>query len=448
ARGALSKVRHIMLGGEALPGALVAEFGTLTKASVENMYGPTETTIWSTTESAVPGQGVINIGTPIANTQVYVLDEDQQPVPVGVAGELYIGGHGVTRGYWQRPDLTAERFLPDPFVRADRASSGGARMYRTGDLVRWRADGKLEFLGRADHQIKLRGYRIELGEIEAAMDGFAGVRQAVVMAREDVPGLVRLVGYYTTSGPVDEGALKAHLAAMMPDYMVPTAFVRLEAFPLTPNRKVDRKALPAPQVRTVAAPVVEPAPVVAPVAAETPRAEERAAMTPAPATAAPAESGQTFTQSSAEAAIAAIWSRILGVQGIGARDNFFDLGGHSLLAVQAHREIRADLGIRSLSITDIFRFPVLSALAAKLVGQPLPAGAVAEAVTAPPVAEPAPVAAPVPVAASPAAPITPAPQVSAPAPQIAHPSEDRAGYRTEAMNRRRQLRAERLTRAG
>ncbi len=447
ARGALSKVRHIMLGGEALPGALVAEFAGLTRASVENMYGPTETTIWSTTESAQPEQGVINIGTPIANTQVYVLDAEKQPVPVGVAGELYIGGHGVTRGYWQRDDLTAERFLPDPFVTPDRAAPWGARMYRTGDLVRWRADGKLDFLGRSDHQIKLRGYRIELGEIEAAMDAFAGVRQAVVMAREDVPGLVRLVGYYTASGSVDEAAMKAHLAAIMPDYMVPTAFVALEAFPLTPNRKVDRKALPAPQVRTKPEPQVRTKPewqvttVAAPVAAETPKADTQ----PTPAT-----TDTTFTQATAETAIAAIWTRILGVQDIGARDNFFDLGGHSLLAVQAHREIRADLGIRSLSITDIFRFPVLSALAVKLVGQPMPAGTAAEVPT--PVQQPAPAAPPAPAVAAPAAPVAPAPQIAAQpesaAPQIAHPSEDRAAYRTEAMIRRRQLRAERLTRTG
>jgi natural product biosynthesis luciferase-like monooxygenase protein len=446
ARAALSKVKHLMLGGEALPGALVAEFAGLTQASVENMYGPTETTIWSTTETAAAGQGVVNIGTPIANTQVYVLDDDLTPVPVGMAGELFIGGHGVTRGYWQRDDLTAERFLPDPFIRADRASSGGARMYRTGDLVRWRSDGRLDFLGRADHQIKLRGYRIELGEIEAAMDGFAAVRQAVVMAREDVPGLVRLVGYYTASAAVDESALKAHLAAMMPDYMVPTAFVRLDTFPLTPNRKVDRKALPAPQIRRVAAPAIAPVQADTPVAAAAPSAEEPKAMTPAPA--APS-TGQTFTQAQAEAAIAAIWSRILGVQGIGARDNFFDLGGHSLLAVQAHREIRADLGIRSLSITDIFRFPVLSALAVKLVGQPLPAGGAIPAAQVPDPTPATATAAPQPVAATPA----PTPQPAAPPPdpavaQVLHPADDRAGFRTQAMARRRQLRAERLPRTG
>ena len=267
------------------------------------------------------------------------------------------------------------------------------------------------------------------------MDAFTGIRQAVVMAREDVPGLVRLVGYFTCTAAVDQVALKAHLAAMMPDYMVPSVFVMLDAFPLTPNRKVDRKALPAPQVRTVA---TAPAPMETAVAAPAPRAEEPPAMTPAPTPAASAApSGDTFTQSTAEAAIAAIWSRILGVQGIGARDNFFDLGGHSLLAVQAHREIRADLGIRSLSITDIFRFPVLSALAAKLVDEPLPEGST-------PVAAPAPTA-PAPAAPQVAAPPPPAPQ---PATQLLHPSEDRATFRTEAMNRRRQLRAERLPRTG
>ncbi|MCB1632840.1 MAG: AMP-binding protein, partial [Pseudomonadales bacterium] len=147
ARMALSRVKHLMIGGEALPGALVEEFGQITAAGIENMYGPTETTIWSTTETASPAEGVVNVGTPIANTQVYVLDEALKPVPVGVPGELFIGGAGVTRGYWQREDLTAERFVENPFH--------AGRMYRTGDLVRWRADGKLDFLGRADHQVKL-----------------------------------------------------------------------------------------------------------------------------------------------------------------------------------------------------------------------------------------------------------------------------------------------------
>ena len=245
------------------------------------------------------------------------------PVATGQTGELYIGGAGVARGYWQRDDLTAERFLPDPF-------RDGGRVYRTGDLVRWRATGGLDFLGRADAQIKLRGHRIEPGEIEAAMEAVGGIRQAVVIAREDRPGDLRLVGYYTCGGAVDEPALQRALQAGLPGHMVPAAFLRLDAFPLTPNRKIDRKALPAPQTRRSAT-VTSIAP-----------------------------------QAGTAGRIAAIWTRVLGVDGITPQDHFFDLGGHSLLAVQAHREIRADLEVAALSITDIFRFPVLSALAAEV----------------------------------------------------------------------------------
>jgi natural product biosynthesis luciferase-like monooxygenase protein len=327
AQMALSGVKNLMLGGEALPGAFVRDLRKVTGARVLNMYGPTETTIWSTVEEVGDGEGVVNIGTAIANTQVYVLDDRQQPVPPGVPGELWIGGDGVTRGYWQRPDLTAERFLPDPFVR-DGACPWGARMYRTGDLVKLRADGKLDYLGRADFQVKLRGYRIELGEIESRIEEQPGVRQAVVLAREDQPGDLRLVAYFT--GTAIEAALKPALASVLPEHMVPAHFVRLEMFPLTPNRKVDRKALPAPQVQ-VQADVEHVAP-------------------------------ETDLQSQ----IAAVWSRVLGVPKVGAKDNFFALGGHSLLAVQAHRELRDGLGLKKLSITDIFRFPVLSALAAHL----------------------------------------------------------------------------------
>ncbi|MGB7243722.1 MAG: MupA/Atu3671 family FMN-dependent luciferase-like monooxygenase [Sulfitobacter sp.] len=333
ARSALARVPHVLVGGEALSGALAQELHQITGKPVQNMYGPTETTIWSTTERTTGGEGVINIGKPIANTQVYVLDEDRQPVPIGTAAELYIGGDGVTRGYWQRPDLTDERFVADPFIEPDMAAPGGARMYRTGDLVRWRSDGRLDFLGRIDHQVKLRGYRIELGEIEAAIDGFAGVRQSVVMPREDTPGLTQLVAYVTTTAPVAEAALRKHIGAGLPDYMVPARVVTLDSFPLTPNKKIDRKALPAPMA-------VQAAP---------------------PATAsAPAPDGSSAQR------IADIWSQILGVANIGARDNFFDLGGHSLLAVQAHREIRTTLSVPKLSITDIFRFPTLQALAAQV----------------------------------------------------------------------------------
>ncbi|MFY0682133.1 MAG: LLM class flavin-dependent oxidoreductase [Thalassovita sp.] len=365
ARIALGRVDHLMIGGEALPGALVQEFSEITKASIENMYGPTETTIWSTTETATPGESVVNVGKPIANTQVYILDEDKNPVPIGVPGELYIGGAGVTRGYWQRDDLTAERFPTDPFAQ------NGSRMYRTGDLVRWRADGKVDFLGRADHQVKLRGYRIELGEIEAIMTQNSAVTQAVVIPREDTPGAQRLVGYMTTSGPVDEAALRAQLSAVLPEFMVPAQFVTLDVFPLTPNKKVDRKALPAPSDRATPA-----------------RQETFVAPT-----------------NDVEKQIAEIWGRILGVSSIGSKDNFFDLGGHSLLAVQAHREIREKLGATKLGITDIFRFPVLSNLCEKVI----------EATGG----------------AKPAA---------------AAPAADTSSNRAEAMSRRKQMRARRMSR--
>lgn len=339
ARAALAGVRTLMVGGEALPAALASDLRQATGARILNMYGPTETTIWSTVSQVGAVQGVAGIGTPIANTQVYVLDDGLQPVPDGVAGELWIGGDGVARGYWQRDDLTAERFRPDPFVTQDRAAPWGARMYRTGDLARWR-DGVLDYLGRTDHQVKLRGYRIEPGEIEAAVEAQAGVTQAVVMAREDAPGDVRLVAY--VAGSAREPALRAALAARLPDHMQPQHWVALASFPLTPNGKVDRKALPAPQA-------------VAPVADSAPPAE------------------------GVEAQIAAIWARVLGVPRVGPQDNFFALGGHSLLAVQVHREIRERMGAARLSITDIFRFPVLSALARHLDDRPVPVAPVASA---------------------------------------------------------------------
>lgn len=372
ARFALGRVKHLMIGGEALPGALVSDLRETTRATIENMYGPTETTIWSTTQAAGMGETIVNVGTPIANTQVYVLDDAMQPVPVGAAGELYIGGAGVTRGYWQRPDLTDERFLSDPFIP-------GNRIYRTGDLVRWRDDGRLDFIGRADHQVKIRGYRIELGEIEALMDADPAIRQAVVIPREDTPGAVRLVGYYTASGPVCEVSLKQRLNQALPDYMVPQAFVAMDSFPLTPNKKVDRKALPAPAEGGAQSSVDYVAP-----------------------------------ENTVEQDIAAIWSRILGVTGIGTKDNFFALGGHSLLAVQAHREIRQKLGADKLSITDIFRFPVLSALSAKVV-EMTGAGDI-----------------------SPAAPGTTAPEAEA----------EQKTNRADAMAKRREMRARRMTRAG
>lgn len=328
ARDALGNVKHVMVGGEALPGALARDLRAATNATLTNMYGPTETTIWSSTEKAEPTEGIVPIGTPIANTQLYVLDAGLQPVPVGVPGELYIGGAGVTRGYYGRDDLTAERFVSDPF-------RDGGRMYRTGDEVRWRADGHLEFLGRVDHQVKVRGYRIELGEIESRLAIHPDVRETVVLAREDTAGDKRLVAYVVPRGDTyDVPALKAHLGDALPDYMVPSHFVRMDRFPLTPNKKVDRKKLPRPEVRTAAS--VEPVEHVAPA-------------------------------SEIEEQIADIWKRILGLTQVGTRDNFFELGGHSLVAVQAHREIKEATG-QALSVTDVFRFPTIASLAEHLGG--------------------------------------------------------------------------------
>jgi hypothetical protein len=328
ARAAMARIRNFFIGGEALPGALVSELRRAgAGAAVENMYGPTETTIWSSTQGAEPCEGVVPLGKPIANTQFYVLDDRQRPVPPAAAGELYIGGDGVARGYLQREELTRERFLPDPF-------RAGGRMYRTGDLVRFTEDGALQFLGRVDHQVKVRGYRIELGEIESRIAAYPGVREAVVVAREDTPGDVRLVAYFRHDAePVAKDGLRTYLRGVLPEYMVPAHFVAMESFPLTPNAKIDRKALPRPdetRKRAAKAEYVAPA-------------------------------------SDVQRQIAEIYKRVLGVAQVGLSDNFFELGGHSLLAVQAHRELRASVA-PALTITDVFRFPTVSALAAHLEG--------------------------------------------------------------------------------
>ncbi|MDX2087106.1 MAG: amino acid adenylation domain-containing protein, partial [Kofleriaceae bacterium] len=231
---------RILCGGEALPSDLAATL-VASAESVWNLYGPTETTIWSTCARVEPG-AAITIGRPIDNTNVYVLDRARQLAPVGVAGELYIGGRGVALGYHARPELTAERFVTDPF-----AGEAGAKMYRTGDRVRWRADGTLAYLGRSDTQVKVRGYRIELGEIEATLRRSGLVSDVTVMVREDVPGSQQLVGYVVAEA-FDAAACKAVLGTTLPDYMVPAAFVVLEALPVTPNGKLDRKALPAPDL--------------------------------------------------------------------------------------------------------------------------------------------------------------------------------------------------------
>ncbi len=326
ARAALGSLEVMLVGGEAFPPALAAQLRSAGVGRLLNMYGPTETTVWSAVHEVGDERDSVPIGRPIANTTLYVLDGAGRPVPPGVVGELHIGGAGVVRGYLKRPELTAERFVRDPF-----SDEPGARLYRTGDLTRWRADGVLEFLGRLDHQVKIRGHRIELGEIEATLADHPGVREAVVIAREDTPGDVRLVGYLIAA---DAGALpsakelRALLRARLPETMVPAHFVELDRFPQTPNGKIDRKALPAPAAIRLS----EAAP-----AARAPSSE-------------------------LERSIAGVWQEALRVPSVGLDDNFFDLGGHSLLAVKVHRRLREVLA-RPIAITDLFRFPTVRALA-------------------------------------------------------------------------------------
>jgi amino acid adenylation domain-containing protein len=298
----MASLQVAIVAGESCPATLVKDhFSRFPHAALYNEYGPTEATVWCSVYRCQPRDesNRVPIGRPIANTQLYVLDSHMQVVPVGVPGELHVGGASMTGGYWNRPDLTAERFIPNPFDRTP-----DARLYKTGDLARFLPDGNIEYLGRIDHQVKVRGFRIELGEIEAALLGHPGVREAVVIAREDTPGDQRLVAYYTaveTNTPdaaaLDAEQLREFLRARVPEYMVPAAYVRLTSMPLTPNGKLDRKALPAPEADAYAVRGYE-----------APRGE-------------------------IEIALAAIWSDVLKLERVGRHDNFFELGGHSLLAV-------------------------------------------------------------------------------------------------------------------
>ncbi|MBB4636050.1 non-ribosomal peptide synthetase [Longimicrobium terrae] len=314
---------RVMNGGEALAPSIARRFGELLPdAALYQMYGPTETTVASSGLRWTPEvEGTVApIGQPIGNTKIYVLDGRGEPVPTGVAGEICIGGAGVARGYLDRPEATAERFTADPFSKEP-----GARLYRTGDAGRWRPDGTLEFLGRGDGQVKVRGYRIETGEIETRLTELPGVRAAVVVAREDTGGEKRLVAY-VVGDEVGADALRAHLAGSLPGYMVPAAYVRLEEFPLTPNGKVDRKALPAPEGEAYAARAYEP----------------------------PA--------GDVEEILAGIWAEVLGVERVGRRDQFFNLGGHSLLAVQVISRVRQALGVK-VALGELFTRPVLAEFA-------------------------------------------------------------------------------------
>ncbi|WP_457663362.1 amino acid adenylation domain-containing protein [Sinorhizobium medicae] len=321
----------LILAGE-LPKAELVR--SLAPASIVNAYGPTEATVCATVWSCPDDfdGSVVPIGRPIANTRLYLLDGHGAPVPFGAVGELYIGGAGVARGYLNRPELTAERFIASPFVEGD-------RLYRSGDLGRYLPDGNLEFLGRNDDQVKIRGFRIEPGEIAARLCEHAWVRDAVVVARQDRAGDKQLVAYVVCgpeAGSDDEdgsglaGALRAHLGGRLPDYMVPAAFVRLEALPLTPNGKLDRQALPAPDDEAYA------------------------------------RAGYAAPQGAIETALAEIWAELLGVERVGRNDNFFELGGHSLLAVQLSSRLSQAVGVE-LPLTRLFATPVLADLAASIV---------------------------------------------------------------------------------
>ncbi len=346
-----------LCGGEALPSDLSKRLSQRV-GGIWNLYGPTETTIWSTAWRVAAGVAetdpVEPIGRPIANTQIYVLDSHFEPVPIGVPGEIYIGGAGVARGYLNRPELTAERFVADQFsveaqgrvrgmprtAKAEKPKPGQtasaqrapSRLYKTGDLGRWRLDGTLEYLGRNDHQVKIRGFRIELGEIEAQLRQHAPVKEAVVLAREDMSGGKRLVAYVTAqdaqAAPSVED-LREHLKGTLPEHMVPSAFVVIEKLPLTPNGKLDRRALPAPELGAYLSRQYE-----------------------AP-------------QGEVEEILTGIWQRLLQVERVGRWDNFFELGGHSLLALKLLYEIDRSLAC-ALTVTDVYRHPTLRALATRI----------------------------------------------------------------------------------
>ncbi|WP_431945249.1 non-ribosomal peptide synthase/polyketide synthase [Actinacidiphila sp. bgisy167] len=315
-----------LVGGEALPPALARSL-TAAAASVTNLYGPTETTVWSTRATLNPGHnGRVPIGQPIRNTRVYVLDAALRPVPTGVAGELYVSGAGLARGYLNRSALTAERFVANPY------GTPGERMYRTGDLARWSADGQLEHLGRTDHQVKIRGFRIELGEIETALASHPAVIQAAVIAREDQPGDKRLVGYVIPSDHtdgVDVADVRAGLSAVLPDYMLPSAIVALDALPLTANGKLDREALPAPDC--------------------TPTTDGTGR-------------GPVNAQ---EESLCALAADVLGLPTVGIDDNFFDLGGHSLLATRLISRIRSAFAVE-VPIRTLFEAATFRELAERL----------------------------------------------------------------------------------
>jgi amino acid adenylation domain-containing protein len=349
-------VRRVISSGEALPAELVGRFfETLPHAELHNLYGPTEAAVDVTFWPCTPADAgrAVPIGRPVANTRIYIVDRrSDEPSPARIPGELHIGGVQVGRGYLGRPALTAATFVPDPF-----SAEPGARLYRTGDLARWRPDGAAEYLGRMDHQVKVRGFRVELGEIESVLAAHPSVRETIVIAREDVPGDARLVAYVVPAGePAGAEALRSFLRTRLPEHMVPSALVTMDALPLSPNGKIDRRALPAPE-----------------------RSGRGTEAFVAP-------------RSPVEETLAAIWAEVLGVERVGVHDHFFDLGGHSLLGVRVVSQVQEAFGV-SLPLHTLFQAPTIEALSqaiarAQLEAQPedeilrllaeLEAGALAE----------------------------------------------------------------------
>jgi amino acid adenylation domain-containing protein len=327
-----SKLRKIIVGGEDLKTSLAASINTAFGGRVQifNEYGPTEGTVGCTIHQYDPEADLahsVPIGTAIDNTAVFLLNQYGKPVPQGAAGELYLGGTGVGRGYLNRPELTAERFVPDPF-----SGESGGRLYRTGDLVRYLANGEIDFLGRVDRQVKIRGFRIELGEIEAVLGRFPGIRQAVVNVREDTPGDKRLVAYVVREedSPPELDQLQSFAKEKLPAYMVPARLVLMKALPLTSGGKVDYKALPSPDSQ-----------------------------------AQPTNADFVAPRSELEKQIAAIWQKVLRLEKVGVHDNFFDLGGHSILMVQVFDELR-EVVRREMAMVELFEHPTINSLARHL----------------------------------------------------------------------------------
>lgn len=321
-------LRHVICSGEALPYDLQEKFFERLPSELHNLYGPTEAAVDVTHWTCERGgsREVVPIGRPVANTQIYILDQRLQPVPVGVPGELYIGGVQVGRGYHNRPELTAEKFVPNPFSK-----DSVARMYRTGDLGRYLPDGNIEYLGRMDHQVKIRGFRIELGEIESVLASHPGVGESLVIAREDRPGDKRLVAYFAPRGRQvpESGELRNLLKRKLPDYMVPNDYVALKEMPISPNGKVDRKGLPLPERRAH-------------------------------------DEGYVAPRDEFERYLCEAWAGVLGLERVGIRDNFFDLGGHSLLAVQLWLRVQEIMPGEPLSLSALIEAPTVEQFAAQL----------------------------------------------------------------------------------